>query len=198
MSATLIRVKQHNERCRDCKLTVSNMLAGLFGKVQDNWDLNLPCRLADYINTDLADTLETVHEALQKHRGFNQFVRSKKLPRVDYFIPDQNLIVEFDESQHFTKPRDIALSHYPQGKDYGFNVEKWRELCQKLDKRDNDPPYRDEQRAWYDTLRDIAPQLKGCKQTVRLYSRDFVWCSMNPNSESDLLRFEQIILQPNK
>ncbi|WP_432745300.1 hypothetical protein ABXJ76_06475 [Methylobacter sp. G7] len=198
MNAILIRTRQHNERCPQCKLTVRNMLTNVFGKVEANWSSGLPCKLADYNNTDLADSLGAVHEALQNHRGNNQFVFVNKLPRVDYFIPDQNLIVEFDESQHFTKPRNIALSHYPQGKDYGFNVEKWREICQKLDKRDNDPKYRDEQRAWYDTLRDIAPQLLGCKQTVRLYSRDLVWCSLNPDSESDLLKFKQIILQVNE
>lgn len=186
--------KKHNERCRDCKSTVHNMLEALFGSVKDNWDLKLPSRLDDYINTDLSDTLGTVHEALQKHRGFNQFVKSPKLARFDYFIPDQNLIVEFDESQHFTKPKGIALRLYPHGEEYGFSVERWRTLCHKLDKRDNDPPYRDEQRAWYDTLRDFAPQLLGNRQTIRLYSRELAWCSMDPASESDLLKFRQILL----
>lgn len=188
-------IRKHNERCRDCKLTVGNMLATLFGSVHVNWDLDLPCRLDDYANTGLADALGTVHEALQKYRGFDQFVRSKKMARVDYFIPDQNLIVEFDESQHFTKPRGIALGLYPQGKEYGFSVERWRALCEKLDVRDNDPPFRDEQRAWYDTIRDLVPQLWGNGKTIRLYSRDFVWCSLNPASESDLLKFKQIIFE---
>ena len=62
-------------------------------------------------------------------------------------------------TQHFTKPREIALGLYPQNIPYGFSVERWRKLCESLDKRDNDPPYRDEQRAWYDTLRDFAPQI---------------------------------------
>lgn len=188
------RIK-HNERCRDCKLAVRNMLTTLFGSVYVEWDLNLPCRLDDYINTGLADTLGTVHEALQKYRGFDQFVKAKKLASVDYFIPDQNLIVEFDESQHFTKPRGIALNLYPQGKEYGFSVERWHSLCQKLDQRDNDPPHRDEQRAWYDTLRDLVPQLSGHGQTIRVFSRDLEWCSLNPASELDLLMFKQTIFE---
>lgn len=190
----LISRRSHNERCPDCKQTVGTMLAALFGRVEVNWDLNLPSRLEEYLNTSLAQILVSVHEALQKHRGFDRFVRSSKLPRVDYFIPGQNLIVEFDESQHFTKPRDIALSLYPNGEEFGFSVKKWRVLCQELDKRDNDPPYRDEQRAWYDTLRDFVPRLSEAGQTVRLYARSMIWCSLNPGSQSDLRTFQRIIM----
>jgi len=171
------------------------MLAALFGNVEVNWDLDLPCRLEDYNNTSLSDILGSVHDALQKNRMFDHFVKSKKLPKVDYFIPARNLIVEFDESQHFTKPRDVALSLYPYGQEFGFSVVKWRTLCQKLNKRDNDPPYRDEQRAWYDTLRDFAPTLLGTGQTVRIYSRDLIWCELNPDRKPDLLTFEQLIMK---
>jgi len=186
--------KNHNEQCRDCKESVKNLLFALFGQVEVNWDLDLPCQLEDYKNTDLYDTLEPIHKALQKHRGFAHFVKSKKLPRVDFFIPDRKLIIEFDESQHFTKPRDIALGLYPYRRRFGFSVERWRTLCQELDKRDNDPPYRDEQRAWYDTIKDFSPILTGAGQTIRLYSLDLVWCSLNSDTESDLRAFEQIII----
>jgi hypothetical protein len=185
--------KNHNERCRECKKSVRNLLAARFGVVDVNWDLDLPCMMEDYKNIGLNDVLGSVHDALQKHRGYDHFVRSKKLPRVDFFLPGQSLIVEFDESQHFTKPRDIALSLYPRDAEFGFSVDKWRALCQKLNKRDNDPPFRDEQRAWYDTLRDFAPLLWGNGQVVRLYSRDVVWCSLNPDNETDLAVFEQVI-----
>ncbi len=141
-----VSVKSHNERCRECKEKVRNLLTELFGRVETNWDLDFPCQLKDHTNTYLNDILGPIHEALQKFRGFDHFVKSKKLPRVDFFIPDRKLIVEFDESQHFTKPRDIALSLYPPGKNYfGFSVERWRTLCQQLDKQDNYPLYRDEQ-----------------------------------------------------
>lgn len=192
-SLTMSR-KHHNERCRDCKENVRNLLAALLGAVEVNWDLDLPGKLEDFTNTSLYDSLGIVHEALQKNRGFKQFVRSKKMPRVDFFIPERKLIIEFDESQHFTKPRDVALSLYPNGQYFGFSVERWRTLCQELSKSDNDPPYRDEQRAWYDTLRDFTPILWGTGQTIRLYSRDLVWCSLNSNAESDLRAFEQIII----
>jgi hypothetical protein len=189
-----VRRQGHNERCRDCKQAVHKMLGALFGSVKANWDLDFPSSLETFRTTTLAVTLESIHEALERHRGFKGFVRSAKLPKVDYFIPSRNLIIEFDESQHFTKPRDIALSLYPRGEKYGFSVEKWRTLCTKLDKRDNDPPYRDEQRAWYDTLRDFAPKFLGAGQTVRIYSRDLIWCSLNPDNQSDLLTFERTIM----
>jgi len=186
--------KRHNERCRDCKENVFKLLATLFNRVESNWDLNLPCRLEDYINTSQYEILRDIYNALKEYRGFIHFVKSLKLSRVDYFIPDEKLIVEFDESQHFTKPRDIALSFYPYNEEYGFSVQKWRMLCQRLDKRDNDPPYRDEQRAWYDTLRDFAPILSDSGRTIRLYSRDLIWCSLDPTNELDLLTFKDIII----
>jgi hypothetical protein len=183
--------KAHSERCRDCKTSVQNLLAARFGTVEANWDLNLPCRLEDYRNNTLYDALGQIYSALQRYRQFEQFVRVSKLSRVDFFISQRSLIVEFDESQHFTKPRDISLSLYPPI--ITLSVKKWRELCRKLDKRDNDPPFRDEQRAWYDTLRDFAPMLLGSGQTIRLYSRDTAWCSLNPSRECDMLTFEQIL-----
>src|SRR5262245_361237 len=108
--------RAHNERCRDCKKSIRDLLAAVFGmvEVKVSCDLNRPCRLEDYKGTSLSDLLSTVYEALQKHRGFKLFVGSTRLRPVDFFVPDQRLIVEFDESQHFTKPRDITLSLYPR------------------------------------------------------------------------------------
>jgi hypothetical protein len=34
-------------------------------------------------------------------------------------------------------------------------------LCEEINAKDNYPPYRDEQRAWYDTLRDFLASDKG-------------------------------------
>lgn len=186
--------KIHNQRCPNCKQQVRNLLVALFGVVEVNWDLDIPCRLEDYINTSLYDIMGPIHEALKKHRGFDSFVKSKKLSRADFFIPERRIIVEFDESQHFTKPRDITLSLYPSGQNFGFSVERWRTICQELDEHDNNPPYRDEQRAWYDTVKDFAPILWETGQTIRLYARDLIWCSLNVDNESDLRTFNQVLL----
>lgn len=188
-----MKTTPHHERCRDCKASIKNLLAAIFDNVQVNYDIDLPARLRDYSDTNIFNDLVTIHNALESHRGFESFVKGKKLPRVDFFIPAQKMIIEFDESQHFTAPRDIALSLYPESNIYGFSVVRWRKLCHKFNKRDNDPPYRDEQRAWYDTLRDFAPFLWKVGKTVRLFSRDYVWCSLNPSKEADLEIFSKII-----
>lgn len=186
--------KAHNERCRDCKENIYSLLAMIYEGVQVNYDIGFPSKIEDLTNTNIFDDISKVYQALQKHRGHFEFVKAKKLPRVDFFIPSEKIIIEFDESQHFTEPRGVALSLYPKKVKYGFSVDKWRKLCQELNKRDNDPPYRDEQRSWYDTLRDFAPQLWETGKTIRLYSRDFVWCSLNPKKESDLEAFKNLIL----
>jgi len=169
------------------------MINVLFGNVEFNLDLGLPCRLEDYAGTGIYSDLGPIYEALQQHRGFDNFVRASKLPRVDYYVPEQNLIIEFDESQHFTMPRDISLGLYPIGYNPGFPIEKWRGLCQKLDSHDNDPPFRDEQRAWYDTLRDFAPRYMGKGQIYRLFSRDLALCSLDTNKESDIALFKCVL-----
>jgi len=165
----------------------------IFDEVQVNYDIDFPSKIEDYSNTDIYDDIAPVYQALQKYRGHYEFVKAKKLPRVDFFIPNEKIIIEFDESQHFTKTREISLSLYPKKKQYGFSIDRWRKLCQEINKRDNDPPYRDEQRAWYDTLRDFVPLLWKTGKTVRLYSRDLVWCSLNPKKESDVEVFKKII-----
>ena len=101
----------------------------------------------------------------------------------------------FDESQHFTSPRKLALSAYPSDQSVGFSKKRWIALYEKHKARDNDPRYRDEQRAWYDTLRDIVPSLEGLRPTWRLYARDFAWCSLNPESSNDQRRFLDIARQ---
>jgi len=187
--------KKHNERCRKCKETIHRLLLGIFGEVEVNYDIGLPSRVEDYSDTHAYADIVSVYQALQKYRGFDVFVKTNKLPRVDFFVPSKKIIVEFDESQHFTQPREIALSCYRKHSLFGFSVDRWRKLCQCLDKRDNDPPYRDEQRAWYDTLRDYAPLLWQAGKTIRLYSRDLVWCSFDPINYSDLEKFKTILFK---
>ena len=191
--AATMRTKVHNERCQNCKKTIKELLSMIFDNVEINYDINLPSRLDGYLGTNVYEYLVPVYKALQNHRGHDTFVRARKLPRADFFIPNQNLIIEFDESQHFTRPREIALNLYPKTEGFGFSVNRWHKLCQEMKKRDNDPPYRDEQRAWYDTLRDFAPLLWKTGKTIRLYSRDLVWCSLDVNKHEDVETFKRLI-----
>ena len=38
----------------------------------------------------------------------------------------------------------------------GFSKDRWVALCEEIQAGDNSPIYRDEQRAFYDTVRDIS------------------------------------------
>jgi len=96
------------------------------------------------------------------------------------------MVVEFDESQHFTKPRHISLGLYPEDLRLGYDRHKWMDLAARLDRHDNDPIYRDEQRAWYDTLRDFSAMVLGNAPTVRLYARDRQWCLLDPDNSDDV------------
>lgn len=173
--------RNHNERCKDCKQIILKLLRAAFGDVDEQHNLKLPSKLEDYKNCNGADALEVIYKNLQAFRGFTEFVKAKTLPNVDYFIHSPQLIVEFDESQHFTMPRAIALQNYPVNLELGFDKDKWIEKCRKLNKRDNDPPCRDEQRAWYDTLRDFADV-----PTIRLLPEEAVWCNLDPAEIKDV------------
>jgi len=185
------RARRHSERCPQCKVRVREFLETLFGECRPNRRFRWPARLPDYQDTPLDSTLRRIAAALEAHRGFSvsDFVRTPLLAPSDFWVPDPGFLVEFDESQHFTYPRKLALAVYPERQPLGFSRLRWRTLCERYDTRDNDPPFRDEQRAWYDALRDLVPSLHGLRPTVRLHASDLAWCSLDPNSQQDQRRF---------
>jgi len=186
-------VKGHNERCKDCKQHVLELLMNIFGEVKQNYNLNLPSQPESYIDSTYYPYLKNIYISLQSYRGYKKFVFSKKLPNIDFYLVRHQLNVEFDESQHFTIPRKIALMGYPKELKLGFDQNKWIDLCQRLNRKDNDPIYRDEQRAWYDTLRDFAPSILNHKPIIRLYAKDHIWCDLDPEEESDQEKFKKIL-----
>ncbi|OFV68580.1 MAG: hypothetical protein SCAL_000256 [Candidatus Syntrophoarchaeum caldarius] len=181
------------ERCPKCKETIRKLLEKIYGRVEENYKFRVGTLPEDFKNTPYYSELKKIYEKLQNHRGYKDFVKAKTLPNCDFFVPNPGFIVEFDESQHFTLPRKITLGEYPTNLELGFSKEKWIRLCEKIDAKDNDPPYRDEQRAWYDTLRDFLPTILGLQPTVRLFAKDFIWCSLNPNNPEDVDRFQKMI-----
>ena len=187
--------KPHSERCRACKIRVGQLLDRIYGAcVRDH---RFPWRtdLAAYAGTSIHPVLRNVAGVLERYRGHGvgMFVRTRMLAGCDYWVPDPGFIVEFDESQHFTSPRKLALAVYPDEHLLGFAARRWLALCEQHDARDNDPPFRDEQRAWYDTLRDLVPAVAGLQPTVRLYACDRVWCSLDPDNKEDRNRFSDLI-----
>ena len=193
----ITRPTRHSERCHECKIRVRELLERIYGKCLQNHKFSWPAHLSSYEGTSIYSALRNMVTVLEKYRGFGfeDFVRAETLASCDFWVPDPGFIVEFDESQHFTRPRRLALSAYPDDQFLGFSRERWTALCEQHSAKDADPPYRDEQRAWYDTLRDFVPSLEGFGPTVRLYARDFAWCSLDANSSNDQRRFSAIALQ---
>jgi len=184
---------RHNESCKECKTRVEELLSVIFGEVKQGYGLNISSRLEGFKDTPYYDCLSEIFELLQKYRGHTSFIHRKRLPNVDFFVPFPGFVFEYDESQHFTKPREISLCHYPGHIKMRFDKERWLCFCRELHKKDNSPLYRDEQRAWYDTLRDFAPYILGLKPTVRVFARDLVWCSLQISSKEDIQTFSEII-----
>jgi hypothetical protein len=188
------------ERCKDCKRVVMALLEKSYGPVKQNYRLDLGTRPEDYAGASCQTALSKIYSALQQHRGFSEFVGMKALPPSDFFVVNPGFLVEFDESQHFTELRKLALSLYPSELYFGFDLVAWMLRCQKIQARDNDPPHRDEQRAWYDTLRDFAPHAAGLLPTLRLHARGFTWgdtehewCSLDPENAADVETFRHIL-----
>ena len=186
---------RHSERCRECKIRVKQLLGRIYGACLRDHRFQWETSLTAYVGTPIGSVLRDVAGVLEGYRGYGigAFVRSKVLAGCDYWVPDAGFVVEFDESQHFTRPRKLALSVYPDAHPLGFPTRRWRKLCEHHDARDNTPPFRDEQRAWYDTLRDLVPSVRGLQATVRLYARDRVWCSLDPESRADRECFSNLI-----
>ena len=106
--------------------------------------------------------------------------------------------MEFDETQHFTAPRAITLRGLPSNQAVGFSAERWIALCGSTNARDNDPPYRDEQRAWYDVLRDVLPQEYDLQPTSRLLDREIAYCALNAENAADVAVFEKMLNRPQR
>jgi len=185
--------KSHNERCRECKQTIERMLRKIYGDVERNYKFDIGTLPEDFKESLLCYKIMEIFSALKKYRGHEDFVLISNLPRVDFYVPNPGFIVEFDESQHFSACRKESLLRYPDTLEIGFDVNRWINLCEKIGAKDNDPPYRDEQRAWYDTLRDFIPTIKQLNPTIRLFSKDFHWCNLNPEVQSEIKKFKALL-----
>lgn len=186
---------RHSEHCRDCKEQVRRLLTAVYGDCLAGYSFPWPTRPEEYKKTIIGDTLLQISMGLRGFRGHGDFIKSAQMPPCDFYIPKPAFILEFDESQHFTQARHVALSLYRPDFKAGFPVSQWLELCCLIDARDNDPPDRDERRAWYDTLRDLVPVLHGLEPTVRIYSDEFRWCSLDSESNRDQETFCSILKQ---
>ncbi len=152
-----------------------------------------PAKAQDYENTTIGDALRRIFDALGALRGYRDFVKSAVVPPCDYVIFNPPFILEFDENQHFTRPRLTSLSFYPPELKTGFPISHWQELCRSINAVDDEPIDRDERRAWYDTLRDLVPTLHGFRPTVRLHANEYHWCALNSALAKDRETFAKFL-----
>ncbi len=122
------------------------------------------------------DVFDEIYDNLVSIRGHNNFSTSDYKLACDYFIPSHNLIIEYDERQHFTIPRANSLAHYPSDLNLGFDKDKWCEASDTIRATDKKPIYRDEQRAFYDSVRDILAAHNGMT-LIRIKDGDYDWKS---------------------
>lgn len=131
--------------------------------------------------SDYPADYRTIVKALCDYRNRPDFCNAR--PRdgklsCDFVIEDIKLIIEFDERQHFTASRKIALQNYPLDVLLHFSSADWIKHCENIDAHDNDPPYRDEQRAFYDSIRDIEAFRNGWT-LLRIKDGDVDWTMAN-------------------
>ncbi|MBI4614052.1 MAG: hypothetical protein HY720_10625 [Planctomycetes bacterium] len=179
--------KSHTEHCRACKEAVRRILERLYGTVEEQAATGVLASAEALPKGPEYRHLLEIHETLRRHRGHGEFARSPRLPGVDYYLRDPGAVLEYDERQHFTTPRGLTLTAYPDDLDVGFDVARWRRMCAEIAAGDSAPIDRDEQRAWYDTLRDHLPLLKpGFGPTARMRAADRQWCGLDAGNPEHL------------
>jgi len=183
----------HSARCQECKARVRKLLTKLYDICEVNHSFPWFSTPEAYRGSAVGEILQVVFKSLGHYRGYQEFIKALQMPPCDFYLPRMSLLVEFDESQHFTRARRITLEQYRPEVPVGFSVPQWISLCNTIVAVDDDPPDRDERRAWYDTLRDLLPCIHGFKPTVRVYSEAFRWCTLEVNSKDAVAQFRSLI-----
>lgn len=98
---------------------------------------------------------KSIYDALSAYRGNTTFAKKGVALRCDFVCESNRLIIEYDERQHFSDARRIALEAY-SGVPLCFDKQLWIAACNSIHAKDNSPVNRDETRAYYDSARDIA------------------------------------------
>ncbi len=100
---------------------------------------------------------------------FDNFYRT----RFDYVFRNRKLIIEYDEKQHFSEPRALTFSLYPEIFLH-FDKEIYKKLCEdtKNTTGSGKTPFRLEQRAYYDSLKDLTAAKNGYI-LIRLIWKDY-------------------------
>ena len=98
--------------------------------------------------------------------------------RGDFLHVESGTLIEVDEVQHCTSHRLLSLDLYPEDAPLGFDLRRYRGLCHLWSDRADKyratkdavafgPGGRHRQRAYYDSLRDLAAPAMGRPPVVR-------------------------------
>ncbi len=159
-----------------------NVLAARWGEVKTEERLPGLCVPSLLGRNTMRTDLLQILLAIESMRGLHISGREQHALCCDFYLPVHKVIIEFDEKQHFTLLRAAGLKAYLSEVALGFPKERWIALCDEIRAGDNSPMYRDEQRAFYDSVRDIlAPEL-GYKPVVRVFENDVAWEAEPENS----------------
>lgn len=151
------------------------VLSQLWGPVETEKKFAGVC-VPDFMNKSSMDsTLQKILQNVEAHRQISIQGKKNFVLSFDIFLPDVGVAIEFDERQHFTPLRAVALRAYPDGVSLGFDKTRWIQLSEQFRAGDNSPIYRDEQRAFYDSIRDILGPRIGLKPIVRVFEDDVQW-----------------------
>jgi very-short-patch-repair endonuclease len=161
------------------KQEIAKLLQKLFGVIQT--EKGFPWLVVPSIEL-LDDKIGPVRKAIGLVRGITDFSTPGCKLRFDFCIENKQLVIEYDERQHFTQQRAAALKAYPDGISVGFDMPEWIVECHRIKATDPSPSHRDEQRAYYDSVRDILASANGYR-IVRIRSDLFDWKSDNAEQE---------------
>jgi hypothetical protein len=137
-------------------------------------------------------TLQIILQRLEDYRQISIQGKKHWVLAFDFFLPRIGVAIEYDERQHFTPLRATALRAYPSKIKLGFDKERWIQLSEEIRAGDNSPIYRDEQRAFYDSVRDILAPRMGLKPVVRIFEEDVKWESDQSTSTAANCILEKI------
>lgn len=105
---------------------------------------------------------KNIYKSLSEYRGDKSFAKKNVKLRCDFVCESKKLIIEYDERQHFSEARKVALESYKNTEVY-FDRELWIRACDDIRAKDGHPVNRDEVRAYYDSVRDIEANKNGYK-----------------------------------
>lgn len=189
-------LKFHDCRCNKCKSVIYAMLFRIYDDLEfcPKFD-DVSVQLEAYKEKPYYEPLSKIYDALVNYRGCKDFVKSRMLNQSDLYIPTEKILIETDEKQHFSEARVIALENYPKDFQFDYDSKLYKSKCSLLQAKSSNSKHREEQRAWYDTIRDFLPMLRPdlVKKVVRIPLVGYPWCSLNHKDEKDRKKFKELL-----